>query len=83
MDSEKSVKIWQEQMTLELRAVVRAIRTIRQVLRESNQVWGVVIVENGQMRIYGDQTDDGNDKAPGNLPEDLILKWRKAENAKH
>ena len=83
VDLKKSMKVWQKQMASELGAVVRAIRTIRQVLRESEQPWGVVIVENGQLRIYGRQTDGGNDKAPGKLRDDLILKWRKAENAKH
>ena len=83
VDSEKSMKVWQEEMASELGAVVRAIRTIRHVLRESEQPWGVVIVEDRQLRIYGRQTDNGNDKAPGKLPDDLILKWRKAENVKH
>lgn len=75
VDSEKSVKVWQEKMVLELRAVVRAIRTIRRILRESEQQWGVVIVENGELRIYGHQTDYGNNRVRGKLPDDLILKW--------
>lgn len=67
---------WKTRMAPELRAVVLVIKAIRRVLQKSQQNAGMVVVEEGQIKIYGgNQKRAKNTELLGKLPDELVIRW--------